>query len=65
MVNPEVYGNLSFDKFSYILRGDNGTELSLMNERYNCLREAATVLKEKFSGMCIFFSVEFALSIHY
>lgn len=52
MTNPEVYGNLSFEKFCHILKGDDDVELSLMNERYNCLRESANVLLEKFSG-CI------------
>ncbi|XP_065203580.1 queuosine 5'-phosphate N-glycosylase/hydrolase isoform X2 [Planococcus citri] len=50
MTNPEVYGNLSFEKFSHILKGDNDVELSLMSERYDCLRESSSVLLEKFSG---------------
>lgn len=50
MTNPEVYVNLTFDKFAHILRGDDDTELLLMNERYKCLLESGKVLLEKFEG---------------
>lgn len=63
MTNPEVYGNLSFEKFSHILKGDNDVELPLMSKRYDCLRESSSVLLEKYSGMLYlhFFSHQYKL----
>lgn len=51
LTKPEICGNLTYDQFCYLLRGDDGTELLLMNERYQCLLESSRVLCEKFGGI--------------
>ncbi|XKL63846.1 hypothetical protein PGB90_006210 [Kerria lacca] len=50
MTNPKIYVNLTLDKLNHILRGDEESELYLMNERYQCLLESGKVLIEKFEG---------------
>ena len=42
--------NLSSDEFAYILRGDDGTVIPFLHERYDIAVEVGTVLADKFGG---------------
>lgn len=51
VTNPSFYRDISVEKLSHILRGDDPeTRCPLINERVECLHEVGTKLVEKYEG---------------